>query len=347
MGEKMESFKQGLDVEAARKAVPEMSSYEQPYYRSSPSFLSMFPRYVLVFVVFSIHMLFWWGASMNGPSGEGGLNSFLSILHGLSDLFGVTGFFVLMLFLTWCNNFVNFSTSGRWYTISLLLISLTPGFFFLEWVFTDGPAGVLIGLVAETPTGFLPDWNDSFYLYFGVIYSSVMFVLTVMYQRAFTYVITDKQVYLKKEFLKFIDANSHAISLTKIENLKVERSLIGRMLGYGSLHVITASGMGLREDSISVGTGAASEITDAATNQSSNFFIRMIRLMFVVIRLQRTRTTVDLDPEDCFYGIRKPMDVYALVNELRTRPGAPEDEASSSPSVEVNPSESSEIELVE
>ena len=335
MGEKMESFKLGLDVEAARKAVPEMSTYEQPFYRSSPSFLSMFPRYVLVFIIFQIHMIFWWGATTDGPSGEGGLNSFLSIVHGLSDLFGITGFFVLMLFITWCNNFVNFSTSGRWYTISLLLISLTPGFFFIEWVVTDGPLGVLIGLVAEAPTGFLPDWNDSFYLYFGVLYSSVMFILTVMYQRAFTYVITDKQVYLKKEFLKFVDANSHAISLTKIENLKVERSLIGRLLGYGSLHIITASGMGLRQDSISVGTGAASEVTEAATTQSNNFLIRMIRLIFVVIRLQRTRTTVDLDPEDCFYGIRKPMDVYALVNELRTRPGAPEDEESSvSPSDE-------------
>ena len=93
--------------------------------------------------------------------------------------------------------------------------------------------------------------------------------------------------------------------------------------------------MGLRQDSISVGTGAASEVTEAATTQSNNFLIRMIRLIFVVIRLQRTRTTVDLDPEDCFYGIRKHMDVYALVNELRTRPGAPEDEESSvSPSDE-------------
>ena len=86
--------------------------------------------------------------------------------------------------------------------------------------------------------------------------------------------------------------------------------------------------MGLREDSISVGGGVATEVTDAATKQSTNFIIRMIRLMFVVIRLQRTRTTVDLDPEDCFYGIRRPMDVYALVNELRTRPGAPKDSES-------------------
>ena len=146
-----------------------------------------------------------------------------------------------------------------------------------------------------------------------------------------------------KEFLKFVDANSHAISLTKIENLKVERSLIGRMLGYGSLHVITASGMGLRQESMSIGGGATTEVTDAATNQSSNFLVRMLRFMFIVVRLQRTRTTVDLDPEDCFYGIRNPMDVYALVNELRTRPGAPEDGEISSGENSQDSADNSEI----
>ena len=200
---------------------------------------------------------------------------------------------------------------------------MTPGLFVLEDIFTGD--GLVADLIGTQDSGFLPDWSKSFYLIFGLGYTGVMFLLTVMYQRAFTYVITDKQVYLKKEFLKFVDANSHAISLTKIENLKVERSLIGRMLGYGSLHVITASGMGLRQESMSIGGGATTEVTDAATNQSSNFLVRMLRFMFIVVRLQRTRTTVDLDPEDCFYGIRNPMDVYALVNELRTRPGAPED----------------------
>ncbi|MDP6856183.1 MAG: hypothetical protein QGH13_01460 [Candidatus Thalassarchaeaceae archaeon] len=105
--------------------------------------------------------------------------------------------------------------------------------------------------------------------------------------------------------------------------------------------------MGLRQESMSVGIGTAAEVSDAATKTSSNFLVRMIRFMFVVIRLQRTRTTVDLDPEDCFYGIRNPMDVYALVNELRTRPGAPVDGATTESSDAETTPDSSEIEVVE
>lgn len=324
MGEKMDEFKKGLNVEAARSSVPEMSTYEEPYYRSGPTFLSMFPRYFLILLVLAVHMLFYFmeGDAYDAEGKTGGLVFFLNLLDFLADT-GSIGFFGILILLTWINRFVNFSTSGSLYTVSLLLISVTPGLFVLEDIFTGD--GLVADLIGTQDSGFLPDWSKSFYLIFGLGYTGVMFLLTVMYQRAFTYVITDKQVYLKKEFLKFVDANSHAISLTKIENLKVERSLIGRMLGYGSLHVITASGMGLRQESMSIGGGATAEVTDAATNQSSNFLVRMLRFMFIVVRLQRTRTTVDLDPEDCFYGIRNPMDVYALVNELRTRPGAPED----------------------
>ena len=58
MGEKMDEFKKGLNVEAARSSVPEMSTYEEPYYRSGPTFLSMFPRYFLILLVLAVHMLF-------------------------------------------------------------------------------------------------------------------------------------------------------------------------------------------------------------------------------------------------------------------------------------------------
>ena len=338
MGAQMDTFREKLDVEAARGAVPEMSPYEEPYYRSGPIVLSMFPRYLLIVFVLVVHLLF--GVGYEAPEGEGGLNFLLNLLELLVST-GIAGFFVMMMILTWINRFVNFSTSGGLYTVSLLVISITPGVFFIETVLTDSFISGFIGL---EESGFLPEWKDSFYLIFGGGYAGVMFVLTVMYQRAFTYVITDKQVYLKKDFLKFIDSNSHAISLSKIENLKVERSLIGRFLGYGSLHVITASGLGLKEDSMSVGVGAVSDVTDAATKETSNIVVRLFRFFVFMMRLQRTRKTVDLNPEDCFYGIRRPMDVYALVNELRTRPGAPVDgaPANSTPELESSAESSTE-----
>ena len=319
MGEQMDAFRENLNVGAARDAVPEMSAYEEPYYRSGPIVLSMFPRYLLIVFVLAVHVLF--GIGYEAPEGEGGLNFVLNLLQLLVST-GIAGFFVVMIILTWINRFVNFSTSGGLYTVSLLIISITPGIFFLEEMLTDSFFSPYIGL---EDSGFLPEWSSVYYLIFGGVYAGVMFILTVMYQRAFTYVITDKQVYLKKDFLKFIDSNSHAISLSKIENLKVERSLIGRILGYGSLHVITASGLGLKEESMSIGAGAVSDVAEAATKETSNIVIRLFRFFIFMMKLQRTRKTVDLDPEDCFYGIRRPMDVYALVNELRTRPGAPQD----------------------
>ena len=319
MGEQMDAFRENLNVEAARDAVPEMSAYEEPYYRSGPIVLSMFPRYLLIVFVLAVHVLF--GIGYEAPEGEGGLNFVLNLLQLLVST-GIAGFFVVMIILTWINRFVNFSTSGGLYTVSLLIISITPGIFFLEEVLTNSFFSPYIGL---EDSGFLPEWSSVYYLIFGGVYAGVMFILTVMYQRAFTYVITDKQVYLKKDFLKVIDSNSHAISLSKIENLKVERSLIGRILGYGSLHVITASGLGLKEESMSIGAGAVSDVAEAATKETSNIVIRLFRFFIFMMKLQRTRKTVDLDPEDCFYGIRRPMDVYALVNELRTRPGAPQD----------------------
>ena len=319
MGEQMDAFRENLNIEAARDAVPEMSAYEEPYYRSGPIVLSMFPRYLLIVFVLAVHVLF--GIGYEAPEGEGGLNFVLNLLQLLVST-GIAGFFLVMIILTWINRFVNFSTSGGLYTVSLLIISITPGIFFLEEVLTNSFFSPYIGL---EDSGFLPEWSSVYYLIFGGVYAGVMFILTVMYQRAFTYVITDKQVYLKKDFLKVIDSNSHAISLSKIENLKVERSLIGRILGYGSLHVITASGLGLKEESMSIGAGAVSDVAEAATKETSNIVIRLFRFFIFMMKLQRTRKTVDLDPEDCFYGIRRPMDVYALVNELRTRPGAPQD----------------------
>ena len=319
MGEQMDAFRENLNVEAARDAVPEMSAYEEPYYRSGPIVLSMFPRYLLIVFVLAVHVLF--GIGYEAPEGEGGLNFVLNLLQLLVST-GIAGFFLVMIILTWINRFVNFSTSGGLYTVSLLIISITPGIFFLEEVLTNSFFSPYIGL---EDSGFLPEWSSVYYLIFGGVYAGVMFILTVMYQRAFTYVITDKQVYLKKDFLKVIDSNSHAISLSKIENLKVERSLIGRILGYGSLHVITASGLGLKEESMSIGAGAVSDVAEAATKETSNIVIRLFRFFIFMMKLQRARKTVDLDPEDCFYGIRRPMDVYALVNELRTRPGAPQD----------------------
>ena len=327
----MDYFQAKTDVEGARSRVPELTEYENPVYLGGPSLLSMFPRYMLVVIIMLVHMLFWWGATFDAPDGEGGLMSALGILHGLADLFGIVGFFGIMLAFTWVNHFLNFSTASKWYTISLLLISATPGLFFLEFLFTDGLVGALIAVFVERPSGFMPDWNDQFYLLFGLGYTGVMFLLTLLYQRAFTYVITDKHVYIKKEFLKVVDASCHTMQLSSIENLKVERNLIGRILGFGNLHIITASGIGMKEESVSVGASSVGDVGDAATDEKRNIVFRFLRFIAFMVRLQRSRTVVDTNPEDCFYGIREPVTVQKLVNEIRSKPEDSEEEPIETP----------------
>ena len=81
MGDQMDAFREKLNIEAARDAVPEMSPYEDPYYRSGPIVLSMFPRYLLIVFVLVVHVLF--GIGYEAPEGEGGMNFLLNILNSL------------------------------------------------------------------------------------------------------------------------------------------------------------------------------------------------------------------------------------------------------------------------
>ena len=114
MGEKMDEFRNGLDVDAARNAVPEMSSYEEPYYRSGPTFLSMFPRYFLILIVFGIHVMFW---SMNDgdlfdrSEDSGGLGLVMWLLDIVAET-GIVGFFFLMIGLI-------HARWGDWKTVTL------------------------------------------------------------------------------------------------------------------------------------------------------------------------------------------------------------------------------------
>jgi hypothetical protein len=39
-------------------------------------------------------------------------------------------------------------------------------------------------------------------------------------------------------------------------------------------------------------------------------------LMFGWVTKQRQRTSVGQDPADCLYGVRNPMKIYRLINEL-------------------------------
>ena len=56
-------------------------------------------------------------------------------------------------------------------------------------------------------------------------------------------------------------------------------------------------------------------------------------MLFGLLTKQRNRTVMATDPADCLYGIRKPMKIYRLINELIDKnvgPAGMEEELTSS-----------------
>ena len=185
----------------------------------------------------------------------------------------------------------------------IIISALIPFIWYLADIFST-----LSGLVGSNFENPLPQWNYFWFLPLGIFSSLVMILLTFIYQNAFHYAITDKRIHIRKNFL-FFDTSVHGISFEKIENLKANPPIIGRILGYGNVHILTASGLGIQQESVDTGLGVPEEIV---TNKGKKTSLSL----FGWISKQRRRNSVAQEPSDCLYGIRSPMKIYRLINEL-------------------------------
>ena len=301
----VQSFRAVIDEQRARTVFPEMTDSEKPVWVGSPCFFSMVGHYILAILVLGIHLLFFWAAEGGEVVGDGGLVSAIGSLKWALDVAGVLGFIVAMFLVAKINHYLNFSTSGRWTTSWLILNGAVPLLIVLADV-----SGKIISAYTDGAFVF-PGWLQTYYLALGVFSSGSMVVLTVLYQRAFRYAITDCRIHIRKRFLYF-DTSAHGISFRNIENLKVDPPIIGRLLGFGNLHVVTASGIGLREDETGVGAGLVTDVDSMLPDRRRG----LVRSAFGWVSAQRQRTTVDQNPEDCIYGVRDPLLLYRLINEL-------------------------------
>ncbi len=306
MSEFIENYKSGIDEASTRSDFPEITDSEVPIWRGTPSFLSMADKYILATLVFLVHLLFFLGGTLDAPEGDGRANAIIAIALWLVDVTGVMGFVVAMLLLTKINHYANFSTSGAWTTTWLLVSALIP----FVWKLLDivSWASGFAGSEFDNP---LPDWLFVWFLPLGAISFSVMLVFTLLYQRAFQYAITDRRVHIRKSFL-YIDSSVHGIAFEKVENLKADPTILGRLLGFGNVHILTGSGMGLQGETVGMNLGVAGEAPAAVPSVVK----RLLSLLFVWITMQRQRTVLAKDPADCLYGVRDPMGIYRLINEL-------------------------------
>ena len=305
MTEYIESFRSKIDESAIRDAFPEITDSETPVWKSGPSTLSMADKYILSVVVLVVHLAFFLGEWKEPPEGEGQLNFLFSLAIWLVETTGVLGFVVTMLLITKLNHYANFSTSGRWTTGWLLASTMLP----MTWKVMDLAewGGDAMGASFQNP---LPAWNYAWFLPLGIASFVVMVVFTKMYQSSFHYALTDKRIHIRKRFLYF-DTSVHGISFNKVENLKADPTILGRIFGFGNVHIVTGSGVGLQVESLGMTAGGATEVKESPTGVS-----RVISLLFGWITMKRDRTVMATDPADCLYGVKNPMGIYRLINEL-------------------------------
>ncbi len=305
MADYIERFRSEIDEAKTRSEFSEITDSETPIWRSGPSTLSMADKYMLATLVLLVHLAFFVGEWKEPPEGEGQANFIYSLAIWLVDTTGVLGFVVTMLFITKMNHYANFSTSGRWTTGWLLASTMAPLTWklmdFLEW------SGGITGTEFTSP---LPEWNYAWFLPLGMFSFAVMVVFTKLYQRSFGYAITDKRIHIRKKFLYF-DTHVHGISFHKVENLKADPTILGRIFGFGNVHIVTGSGVGLQVESLGVSIGTSSE-----PKETPEGFSRVLSMLFGWITVKRDRTVMATDPAECIYGVRKPMEVYRLINEL-------------------------------
>ena len=303
MSDYIQDFKSKIDPHAVRTVFPEITDSETPIWQGSPSFFSMADKYILAIIIFLTHTVFFAAEQFDSPEGDGQMYFILSLFRSLIDISGTMGFVLTMLIIAKLNHYANFSTSGKWTTSWIIISALIPFIWYLADIFST-----LSGLVGSNFENPLPQWNYFWFLPLGIFSSLVMILLTFIYQNAFHYAITDKRIHIRKNFL-FFDTSVHGISFEKIENLKANPPIIGRILGYGTVHILTASGLGIQQESVDTGLGVPEEIV---TNKGKKTSLSL----FGWISKQRRRNSVAQEPSDCLYGIRSPMKIYRLINEL-------------------------------
>ena len=88
-----------------------------------PSIFAFVPMYVISLIILGAHLLF--AIDWDASSDDNFIVKTMVFLIELSDI-GEIGFVLVMLGVAWFNRMLNGTTSGKWTTIFLLVVALTP-----------------------------------------------------------------------------------------------------------------------------------------------------------------------------------------------------------------------------
>lgn len=276
---------------------------EEVIIKSKPSVFAFFSMHVLSVVVLLAHITFNAIGIMEDPE-----NGILSLIKGFisTDLGRAIGFPILMLFIAWINRWMNISTSGRWFTTSLILIAFLP--------FLMGLNALIGGLIEDYPLDFIP--TDYPYEVMGVVWMVILIGFTIYYTNSFSYAVTTDGLIFRRSFM--LSKNQRRILFDNIVEVNMSQGPIGTMLGFGTVTPMTSSGIGIGEESVGLSMGATTSNLTAPNGDDSTeekvtkgFF----RMLFGLISAQRTIRTINADPANCFFNVRKPLPLKMEINE--------------------------------
>jgi len=279
-----------------------------------PSIFAFLGMYILGLIVLGVHLLFG-QADLLGDSDSSALVSIVIAIIKVSG--GETvpfGFVLTMLIITWLNRLINMSTSGRWVTTWLLIVTFTP-----ILIQIDDVIYFVTDIFGEPIGGFIPDFISYNYTIFGLVFASIFWGLTYYFQKSFHYAITSDAVIFQHRFL--LSHSRRRILYDRISEVIEERNPMGMILGYSTLTILTDTGIGLVEETIGVGAGAtlpgtSQKDSDSAAASAGKTWIRSI---VGLMTYQRTATRVVADPKNCFYSIRKSDKTKLLVDEMHKK----------------------------
>ncbi len=283
-----------INEDLARKKFSLVDVDETPIWMGSPTFLSYSPRYVLTAIIFLTHFIFYRVAvTVYAEGKEGIFYTFLRLIDQLFDLIDVFAFIIVMLLIARINHFINISTSNFKTTLFLLVIGLVPSIWYManviDWIL------LLLGKEGLN----IPEWFDTWFLGLGIINAIIFLIYTLISQFSYSYLITEKNIFIKRKILFFYNSIT-VFSLDELANLKTQISFLGKIMGYGNILPIA------KEDL---------EIEPQVKIERVGFQ-KVIHIIKLFISYKRVKKELQKAPSECLFGVRKPMMVYELANEL-------------------------------
>ncbi|MBT3357308.1 MAG: PH domain-containing protein [Euryarchaeota archaeon] len=306
IGDIVDEAKSEIDEEFIRGKFSKISDEEEVIWAGEPSPFSMSERYLLVGLIFLIHLSFFWVVEHAKIQGDG-LNIILRLILLIFDKIDMLGFVLFILIFARINHFLNFSTSGRWTTAWLIFIGLIPSIWVIShWI------EVILELFGYNFSNPFPLWIDYWFLVLGVVMSGIMLFVTILYQISFQYVVTDNMIHIRRQIL-FMGVYSRVISYDRILNIKTQQSFFAKLIGFGNVIFLTED-----EDNDTI-RQSDEDISDLMNNDNVSAAKKVFKLLKIILLVQRERVDIVPNPANSLYGVKNPMLVYKIVNEMMDR----------------------------